>query len=168
MVAGRKCVTACIIIIRLLRQGIGWGYFCGNLVWWRLISKPQWMQELSDSPFAWSKLCVWILILIWIVILLKYSWHDLVGYDNSSRHQEIPGSNPGQDWKSCWPNGKAPDYGVIIFCFVFTSQCYVSGVCQVIHCHQQALYNELVLHQKVTYQSPLALPCHACLIYPAQ
>ena len=29
-----------------------------------------------------------------------------------SRNQEIPGSNPGQvSPKTCWPNGKAPDYG---------------------------------------------------------
>ena len=27
-------------------------------------------------------------------------------------YQKIPGSNPGQDYeKSCWPNGKASDYG---------------------------------------------------------
>ena len=27
-------------------------------------------------------------------------------------HQEIPGSNPGQvSALTCWPNGKAPDYG---------------------------------------------------------
>ena len=35
-------------------------------------------------------------------------------------YQEIPGSNPGQVWdKTCWPNGKAPDYGwtSMIRCF---------------------------------------------------
>ena len=27
-------------------------------------------------------------------------------------YQKIPGLNPGKDWKnSCWPNGKASDYG---------------------------------------------------------
>ena len=29
---------------------------------------------------------------------------DIAGY------QKILGSNPGQDYKSCWPNGKASDY----------------------------------------------------------
>jgi hypothetical protein len=32
-------------------------------------------------------------------------------------HQEIPGSNPGQvSALTCWPNGKAPDYGASTFC----------------------------------------------------
>ena len=33
-------------------------------------------------------------------------------------YQEIPGSNPGRDSSSRWPNGKAPDHGnkVLEFC----------------------------------------------------
>ena len=42
---------------------------------------------------------------------------NIVLYADSKRkekvvYQKIPGSNPGQDYeKSCWPNGKASDYG---------------------------------------------------------
>ena len=35
-------------------------------------------------------------------------------------YQKIPGSNPGQDYKkSCWPNGKASDYGNPIILTIF-------------------------------------------------
>ena len=35
----------------------------------------------------------------------------LSGHEKCSSYQEIPGLNPRQDLMSCWPNGKAPDYG---------------------------------------------------------
>jgi hypothetical protein len=41
-----------------------------------------------------------------IVLVLPNS-----GVEATVAHQEIPGSNPGQVSKTCWPNGKAPDYG---------------------------------------------------------
>ena len=42
------------------------------------------------------------------------------------RNHEIPGSNPGQDCKSCWPNGKARDYGC---CPFSTDTCaWIAGV----------------------------------------
>ena len=35
-------------------------------------------------------------------------------------YQKIPGPNPGQDYeKSCWPNGKASDYGNPIILTIF-------------------------------------------------
>ncbi len=40
--------------------------------------------------------------------------------------QEIPGSNPGQDCLSCWPNGKAPDYGGVTFAAHFLYVCLLA------------------------------------------
>ena len=34
----------------------------------------------------------------------------LLRYTKTAEHQKIPGSNPGRDLTSCWPNGKASDY----------------------------------------------------------
>ena len=46
-------------------------------------------------------------------------------------HQEIPGSNPGQVYlyaTTCWPNGKAPDYGET-FARLDNPSSVTSGVC---------------------------------------
>ncbi len=49
---------------------------------------------------------------------------------STSSYQEIPGLNPGQDSLSCWPNGKAPDYG----CFLYRSPFLQLDMLEVLKC----------------------------------